>query len=67
MWLLLLAAISAYNLLLLHGVDESPWSSYFRTRLWLWRILGAIVISLMDYMGTGKFWYLFATRGIGFF
>lgn len=56
LWLLL-AAISAYSLLLLRSVDSARGSSYFRTQAMAVAlgILGAIVISLMDYGELANF------------
>ena len=61
LWLLL-AAISAYSLLLLKSVSRATESNYFRTQL-LAVALGvgaAIVVSLIDYAEIANFWYLIA-------
>lgn len=65
LWLLL-AAISAYSLLLLRSVDSARGSSYFRTQAMAVAlgIIGAIVISLMDYGELANFWYLFAGASV---
>ena len=61
LWLLL-AAISAYSLLLLRSVDSATGSSYFRTQVFAIAlgVAGAIVISLLDYGELANFWYLLA-------
>lgn len=61
LWLLL-AAISAYSLLLLKSVSNATGTDYFRTQLLaiLLGVAGAIVISLIDYVEIANFWYLLA-------
>lgn len=61
LWLLL-AAISAYSLILLKSVSRATESNYFRTQL-LAVALGvgaAIIVSLIDYAEIANFWYLIA-------
>lgn len=61
LWLLL-AAISAYSLLLLRSVSRATESNYFRVQL-LAIVLGvsaAIVVTLIDYATLANFWYLIA-------
>ena len=61
LWLLV-AAVSAYSLLLLRSVDNATGSGYFRTQLLAigLGVAGAIVISLLDYTELANFWYLLA-------
>ena len=61
LWVLV-AAISAYSLLLLRSVDSATGSSYFRTQVFAIAlgVAGAIVISLLDYGELANFWYLLA-------
>ena len=61
LWILL-AAISAYSLLLLRSVDSSTGSGYFRTQVFAITlgVVGAVVLSLMDYGELANFWYLLA-------
>lgn len=61
LWVLV-AAISAYSLLLLRSVDNATGSSYFRTQVFAIAlgVAGAIVISLLDYGELANFWYLLA-------
>lgn len=61
LWVLV-AAISAYSLLLLRSVDSATGSSYFRTQVFAIALggAGAIVISLLDYGELANFWYLLA-------
>lgn len=61
LWILV-AAISAYSLLLLRSVDSATSSSYFRTQVFAIAlgVAGAIVISLLDYGELANFWYLLA-------
>ena len=61
LWVLV-AAISAYSLLLLRSVDSATGSSYFRTQVFAIAlgVTGAIVISLLDYGELANFWYLLA-------
>ncbi len=61
LWILL-AAISVYSLLLLRSVDSATGSSYFNTQVFAIAlgIVGAVVISLMDYGELANFWYLLA-------
>ena len=61
MWVLL-AAISAYSLLLLYSVDRSTGSGYFRTQIFAIAlgVAGAIFLSLLDYVELSNFWYLLA-------
>ena len=61
LWILV-AAISAYSLLLLRSVDSATGSSYFRTHVFAIAlgVAGAIVISLLDYGELANFWYLLA-------
>lgn len=61
LWILV-AAISAYSLLLLRSVDSATGSSYFRTQVFAIAlgVAGAIVISLLDYGELANFWYLLA-------
>ena len=61
LWVLV-AAISAYSLLLLRSVDSATGSSYFRTQIFAIAlgVAGAIVISLLDYGELANFWYLLA-------
>ena len=61
LWLIV-AAISAYSLVLLRSVDSAVGSSYFRTRVFAIAlgVAGAIVISLLDYGELANFWYLLA-------
>ena len=61
LWILL-AAISAYSLILLKSVSRATESNYFRTQL-LAVALGvgaAIIVSLIDYAEIANFWYLIA-------
>ncbi len=57
-----MAAISAYSLLLLRSVDSSTGSGYFRTQVFAITlgVVGAVVLSLMDYGELANFWYLLA-------
>ena len=50
LWLIV-AAISAYSLVLLRSVDSAVGSSYFRTQVFAIAlgVAGAVVISLLDY------------------
>ena len=59
LWLIV-AAISAYSLVLLRSVDSAVGSSYFRTQVFAIAlgVAGAIVISLLDYGELANFWYL---------
>lgn len=61
LWLLV-AAVSAYSLLLLRSVDSATGSGYFRTQLFAigLGVAGAVVISLLDYVELSNFWYLLA-------
>ena len=61
LWVLV-AAITAYSLLLLRSVDSATGSSYFRTQVFAIAlgVAGAIVISLLDYGELANFWYLLA-------
>ena len=61
LWVLL-AAISAYSLLLLYSVDRSTGSGYFRTQIFAIAlgVAGAIFLSLLDYVELSNFWYLLA-------
>jgi rod shape determining protein RodA len=61
LWVLL-AAISAYSLLLLYSVDHSTGSGYFRTQIFAIAlgVAGAIFLSLLDYVELSNFWYLLA-------
>lgn len=62
LWLLL-AAISVYSLLLLKSVSRAATeSNYFRTQLLAIAlgVIGAVVISLIDYSEIANFWYLLA-------
>ena len=65
LWLLL-AAISAYSLILLRSVDFATGSSYFRTQLIAvgLGVAGAVFLSLLDYGELANFWYLFAGASI---
>lgn len=65
LWLLL-AAVSAYSLLLLRSVDMSTGSGYFRTQLMAIGIgvAGAFVISMIDYAEIANFWLLIAGASI---
>lgn len=66
LWLLL-AAMCAYSLLLLHSVSQSASSDYFRAQLFpiVLGTVGAIVVSSIDYAEIANFWYLIA--GFSFF
>ena len=59
---LIVAAISAYSLVLLRSVDSAVGSSYFRTQVFAIAlgVAGAVVISLLDYGELANFWYLLA-------
>ena len=61
LWLIV-AAISAYSLVLLRSVDSAVGSSYFRTQVFAIAlgVAGAVVISLLDYGELANFWYLLA-------
>lgn len=65
LWLLL-AAISVYSLLLLRSVDSSTGSSYFRTQLVaiVLGVVGAVILSLLDYATLANFWYLLGGASI---
>ncbi len=65
LWLLL-AAISVYSLLLLRSVDSSTGSSYFRTQLvaMVLGVVGAVILSLLDYATLANFWYLLGGASI---
>lgn len=65
LWLLL-AAISVYSLLLLRSVDSSTGSSYFRTQLVaiVLGVVGAVILSLLDYATLVNFWYLLGGASI---
>lgn len=58
----LLAAISAYSLLLLRSVDLATGSTYFKTQLFAigLGVVGAVVLSFIDYGALANFWYLLA-------
>lgn len=59
LWLLL-AAISAYSLILLKSVSRSSSVDYFRAQLFplVLGIIGAIIVSTMDYADIAGLWYL---------
>ena len=59
LWLLL-AAISAYSLVLLKSVSRATPADYFRAQLFplALGLLGAVIISTMDYAEISNFWYL---------
>lgn len=61
LWLLL-AAISAYSLILLKSVSRATEANYFRTQLLAIAlgVAGAVVVSLIDYVELANFWYLLA-------
>ncbi len=61
LWLIV-AAISAYSLVLLRSVDSAVGTGYFRTQVFAIAlgVAGAIVISLLDYGELANFWYLLA-------
>lgn len=61
LWLLL-AAISAYSLILLKSVSRATESNYFRTQLLAvgLGVAAAIIVSLIDYAEIANFWYLIA-------
>lgn len=61
LWLLL-AAISAYSLILLKSVSRATESNYFRTQLLAIGLgfIAAVVVSLIDYAEIANFWYLLA-------
>lgn len=61
LWLLL-AAMSAYSLLLLHSVSQSTSVDYFRAQLFpiALGVVGAIIVSSIDYAEISNFWYLIA-------
>jgi len=65
LWLLL-AAISVYSLLLVRSVDLSTGTGYFRTQLLAIGIgvVGAIVVSMIDYAEIANFWLLIAGASI---
>ena len=66
LWLLL-TAIAVYSLLLLKSVSRATWEDYFRTQVLavLIGLVGAVFISMIDYMEIANFWYLLA--GISIF
>ena len=59
LWLLL-AAISAYSLVLLKSVSRAVSVDYFRAQLFplALGLVGAVIISTMDYAEISNFWYL---------
>lgn len=61
LWLLIFI-ISGYGMALIHSVSLQTNANYDRTQLFAIAIgiLGAIVISLMDYGGIASYWYLIA-------
>lgn len=61
LWLLL-AAISAYSLILLKSVSRATEANYFRTQLLAigLGVAGAVVVTLIDYGEIANFWYLLA-------
>lgn len=61
LWILL-AAMCAYSLLLLHSVSQSISVDYFRAQLFpiVLGALGAIIVSTIDYADIANFWYLIA-------
>lgn len=61
LWILL-AAISAYSLILLKSVSRATESNYFRTQLLAvgLGVAAAIIVSLIDYAEIANFWYLIA-------
>ncbi|WP_322171178.1 FtsW/RodA/SpoVE family cell cycle protein [Acutalibacter caecimuris] len=56
----LLAAMSTYSLVLLKSVSRATPVDYFRAQLFpiALGIIGAVIISLMDYAEISNFWYL---------
>ncbi len=61
LWLLL-ALISVYSLILLKSVSRATEANYFRTQLFAigLGVIGAVVVSLIDYSEIANFWYLIA-------
>lgn len=61
LWLLL-AGISVYSLLLLKSVSNASTDNYFRTQLMAigLGVIGAVVVTLIDYAEIANFWYLIA-------
>lgn len=61
LWLLL-AAISAYSLILLRSVSRTTTTNYFRTQLLaiIIGVVGAVIVSMIDYGEVCNFWYLLA-------
>ncbi len=65
LWLLL-AAVSLYSLALLYSVDTSTGTGYARTQLMAigLGVIGAIVISMVDYAEIANFWLLIAGASV---
>lgn len=61
LWLIL-AAIAAYSLILLKSVSQATTENYFRTQVLAvgLGLIGAIIISAIDYVEVANFWYLLA-------
>ena len=61
LWILTLT-ISAYCLLLLNSVSTQTGASWDRSQLTaiILGLIGAVILSLMDYSGIASFWYLIA-------
>ena len=61
LWLLLIA-INAYSLLLLHSVSQATSVDYFRAQLFPIALgaLGAIIVSSIDYADVAGFWHIIA-------
>ena len=61
LWLLL-AAMCAYSLLLLHSVSQSASADYFRAQLFpiVLGAAGALIVSSIDYADIANFWYIIA-------
>ncbi len=61
LWLLL-AAMCAYSLLLLHSVSQSASADYFRAQLFpiVLGAVGALIVSSIDYADIANFWYIIA-------
>lgn len=61
LWLLLIA-ICAYSLLLLHSVSQATSVDYFRAQLFpiALGVIGALVISSIDYADIAGFWHIIA-------
>lgn len=65
MWLLL-AAISAYSLVLLYSIYLSTGVNYFRTQVLAigLGLVGAVVVSMIDYAEIANFWLLISAASI---